>query len=393
MAADMKAAAKASKKASKNRQNYLTTSQAKESVEGFETGPFEYPYFDYNDANTWGSLHHPFCTFMAECGYHSIQVVHSKTGQLAFGTYVTEKQNQLQLAAAPYYVFGVDLDGSVITDKESQETTYIESEMNEITKFIEKSQSEADMRSLTGMYYQNEKWKKVRNQERNGDNGGVSVMRGKKRRNLNTAGWSSRVESGHMCWQQYDADGTPYGEATWDPQVDIEAGMKACVTKDSDFFYAAMGPHTGFYDDASWDQHNKEILGRPVTVIEVKENKHVALVETTLYDEVAKADKVVQWHVPGECLEGEPAGDTLLFLGEVGQFVYVAQMDLFPSDTHNMRSKNPNPLFSEWVSLMNSLSENGDDMGFHNCERDDRDNLNPIISGWMAENSEWTYEN
>lgn len=389
MAADLKAAAKASKKAAKNRQNYLTISSAKDTVEGSEIGPFDFPYYDYNNADTWNNANHPFCGFMAACGYHSVQIIHRPTGELACGSYVVEKQNQLGLAAAPYYVYAQDVDGSVITDQAHAETKYVENEMDALNEFVAKSQSEAEMRTLTGMYYQGERWKKVRNQERGGDNGGVSVMRGKKRVNLNTPGWSSRKESGHMCWQQFDADGTPFGEATWDPQVEIVNGMTALVTKCSTSFYEAMGPHEGFYSNDTWDQHVKEILGRKVTVVEVLENKHIALCETTFFDN--GADKTVQWHVPGECLEGEPAGDTLLFLAEVGQFLYVAQMNLFPTATHNARSKNPNPLFSEWVALSQGLCENGDDSGSHNCEREDVENLKPTISGWMASNADWAY--
>lgn len=389
----MKAEAAAAKKAAKNRLNFLTFTEAKEAAEEqYNTGPYEFGYYDYNTAATWGNANHPFCEFMGSCGYHSIQVVHTKTGTLAFGSYVVEKQNQLQVAADPYYAYAIDVDGSVITNKESPETKLV-TEMDGLQEFVAKSQSEASFRSFLGMMYQQTKWKKVRNQERDTDKGGVSVMRGKKRRNLNTPGWSSKVENGHMSWCQYDSEGTPFGEATWDPQVEIEAGMKACVTKDSEFFYNAMGPHTNYYNNETWDQHVKEILGRSVNVVEVLENKHIALVETQIYDPATKDDKTVQWHVPGECLEGEPEGDTLLFLGEVGQFIYIAQMNLFGTDTHNPRSKNPNPLFSEYVSLINGLNDMGEDMGFHGADRVDEDgNLHPDIATWMANNSEWTYE-
>jgi len=390
MAADMKSADKAQKKASKNRSNFMTISEAKESVEGIETGPFDFPFYDYNDGSTWANYQHPFCTFMEQCGYHSIQIIHKPTGVLACGSYVTEKQDQKQLAAAPYYIYQAGLDGSVITDKESEEVNYVENEMNSLLEFVTKSQSESSMRTFTTCFFENNKWKKVRNQERNGEIGGVSVMRGKKRTSLNSAGWSSRVESGHMCWQQYGDDGTPFGEATWDPQVDIEAGMDAVVTMDSEFFYNAMGPHTAYYTDATWDQHNKEILGRKVKVLEVLENRHIARCSTVIFD--GGEDKTVEWHVPGECLAKEPQGDTLLLLGEVGQFLYTAQMGLFPTATHNPRSKNPNPIFSEWVSLMNTLCEAGDDSGSHNCEREDVENLKAEISGWMASNADWTYE-
>lgn len=386
----MKSADKASKKAAKNRQNYLTISAAKDNVEGSDTGPFDFPFYDYSDANTWGNANHPFCSFMAECGYHSVQIIHKPTSELAVGSYVLEKQNQLGLGGN-YYVYAQDVDGSVIIDQASPETKWVETEMEALNEFVEKSQSETTMRSFTGMYYQQERWKKVRNQERNGDNGGVSVQRGKKRVNLNTAGWSSRLEGTHMCWQQYDAEGTPFGDATWDPQVDIEVGMTALVTKDSTAFYNAMGPHEAYYTNDTWDQHIKEILGRKVTVLEVLENKHVARCQTTIFDQ--GEDKVVEWHVPGECLQGEPAGDTLIFLAEVGQFIYVAQMNLFPTLTHNARSKNPNPLFSEWVALIQNFCENGDDMGSHNCEREDVDKLKPAISAWMANNADWSYEN
>lgn len=391
----MKSADKALKKAAKNRANFMTITEAKNGdVEGLDAGPFDFPFYDYNDANTWNNNKHPFCSILEQCGYHSVQIIHKPTGVLACGSYVVEKQDQKQLAAEPYYVYAIGVDGSVVTDKESPDTKYVENEMDELNNFVAKSQSEAEMRTLTGMYFENNRWKKVRNQERNGDMGGVSVMRGKKRRNLNTPGWSSRVESGHMCWQAYGDDGTPYGDATWDPQVEIEAGMDALVTCDPDLFYNAMGPHEGYYDNATWDQHLKEILGKKVKVLEVFENKHVARCSTVIYDEATKEDKTVEWCVPGECLQGEPEGDTLLFLAEVGQFLYVAQMPLYPTATHNARSKNANPLFSEWVALITALCENGDESGSHNCEREENiENLKPAIQGWMGSNLEWTYEN
>lgn len=367
-------------------EDFLTLKDAREKFEeAADFSPNDYHFYDYNDSNTWGFYKHPFCDFLHSAGYHSVMLIHPQARQTQFGSYEVQKQDQKHCNPETYYVFAQDEGGYVITDKNDPNTGVVD-EFAVVNEFLEKLSSDATARELRKLYFDGTKWTVVKRFARTSEVGPMVFCKAKKVNKIDLPGWSSRAAGEHMCWQQYSSDGTPQGEATWDPQIDLKVGDELVMTRDENFFYNAMGPHTAYYDDATWDQHKRQTLGQKCKVLEVLENFNIAKVEINLED----AGKV-EWHVPGECLFKEEAGETILLMAELGQYVLSAQVDLYDTATHNARSRNVNPIVTEISSLIQYMYE-VEDTGMLDCTRDAGfDNLKYEIQTWQTNNADWEW--
>jgi len=369
-------------------EKFMTLREAKEQFGDeatTEMSPNNFHYYDYNDANTWGYNKHPFCEFLHAAGYHSVMLIHPEAGVTQFGSYVTAKQDQKQADQGTYYIYAQDEGGVVIQSKEDENTGVVQ-EFEVVKNFLTKLSSEATMRQLRKVYFDQHKWQVMKRFAKTSDVGAILACKTKKIKNLNKPGWSSKMEGTYMAWQAYTDDGTPCGEATWVPQLDLEVGMELVVTKDHDFFFNCMGPHPEHYSDDSWATHTAQVLGQKCKVLEILAGGEIAKIE------VAVGDATAQWDVPAECLFKEDAGETVLMMAELGQYVLCAQLDLFDTATHAARSRNINPIVTEWTALISQMSE-VEDTGMMDCSKEEGvENLKPEIQTWQANNSgyEWS---
>jgi len=370
-------------------EDFDTLREARDKFDdAIELSPNNYHYYDYNNGDTWAYYKHPFCDFLHSAGYHSVMLIHPQARVTQFGSYEVQTQDQKQCNNETYYVFAQDEGGYVITDKNDPSTGVVD-EFAQIQNFLDKLSNDNTARELRKMYFDGTKWTVVKRFARNSDDCGAMVFcKAKKTNKIDLPGWSSRAAGEHMCWQQYSSDGTPQGEATWDPQIDLKIGDELVMTRDQDFFFNAMGPHTGYYDDATWDLHKKQTLGQKCKVLEVLENYNIAKVEIILED----AGKV-EWHVPGECLYKEEAGETILLMAELGQYVLSAQVNLYDTATHNARSRNVNPIVTEITSMITTMTE-VEDTGMLDCTRNEGfENLKLEIQTWQTNNADWEWGN
>lgn len=362
---------------------FVDLREAKDLFEGAtDLCPNNHPFYDYSDSSTWQFSKHPFCDFLSAAGYHSVMLVHPDAEDTQFGSYEIQTQNQKFCQWDVYYVFAQDEGGKVITDKEDPNTGVVK-EFEVIKDFRTKLASESTMRQLRKVYFDGHKWQVMKRFAKTQDVGATIACKTKKLKKIDAPGWSSRVEQTHMCWQAFDDQGTPFGEATWEPQLDLEVGMDLVVTKDSTFFFNAISPHEAYWDNATWDTHLEQTLGQKCKVVEVLENKNIAKVEITV------DDQTVTWPVPGECLLREEAGETALLMSEVGQYVLVAQLDLFDTKTHAARSRNINPIVTEWTSLIGQMTEFEESGMMDNSG--DQNNLKPAIAAWQTNNPDWEW--
>lgn len=377
-AADLKEADRLKKEKQKSLKKYKAARKIKKkNPDAFKMGPNQVCYYDYNDQSTWEFAKHPMIASLEKCGYKDIMFIHTPTGQRQMASYVASKQDQKNLMGA-YTILEYDESGTLQLEGGQS----VNSDAEQVQSFAAASKGK-EFEKWETFLFDGTKWKCVRKFPKNGDVGGYMACSARVPRPLTAEGWITGVEGTHMYWQAVDGEGNPVGEPTWDPQSRVEVGMEVGVTKDKDFFFNAISPHTNHYTDATWDEHQKAVLGKQKgTVVAIEENRNIAKVEID----------GATWSVPTECLLTVPEGDTGLLMAEVGQYVFTAQIDLFDTHTHAGRGKQINPILSEFSGIAEAMANMEEEVGWTEMLCEGSENLHPTIVEWQTNNPDWEYE-
>jgi len=355
-------------------------------------------------AKTLASGNNPLVKAMEKCGYHDIVFHHTPTGIAQAGSYRAAWKDQLSVSADEFDVCVPDIDGFLLPASDEKNCMADQSDAKTL-ELLRKIAKDAEERKKTlKMAWGGYGWKVIKREERKSDGGAILIGLTRKYNSLLKDGYFKLYDNWeNMCdyWQLYNEGEAVENEFSYCPKdvFDVEVGGKYSVmSSKKDFDALGLSSHTPFTTQEEWDTMCHNTLGWECTVTEFHDAGD-GWVGYNVTIEVTHGDgNVVSHVVPIRALRKEDGGDTAIFLGEVGQFVFKAEMDLFENKGHVERGKQMQPLAAEWTSIVYHFG--GDEYGFADFldyEEEENegcwDSWKPEIQAWLTtmENEEKDY--
>lgn len=340
------------------------------------------------------SGNHPLVAALERCGYHSIIMHHDATGVAQCGSYRPAFLDQLTVSDKTFNIRVPDETGFLLPADD-------ENCMKDCSNFTTLATLRAIARDAKArdeclkVPFDGYMWKVVKKEERKNEGGAVIIALTRKRQPIVTEGFFEMFDEaqGVPYWQKYDGAVAVEGEYYYKPQKchDVVEGTDYHVMTDKDAFTAlGIASHTPFTTQEEWDQMCHNVLGWEVKVVSLFDagdgwDGHNVNVQVTHGE-----GQVVDAVIPVRALRKEDAGDTALFLAEVGQFIWKAEMDLFPNKGHNERGKAIQPLVAEWTGIAYNFHNDERHFGDWDWAGDDDDevlaelaNLKPEIAAYI----------
>lgn len=300
------------------------------------------------------SGNHPLVAALERCGYHDIVFHHDATHIDQWGSFLPAYNSQLTISADPFHIRVPDESGFLLPADDENcmqncDNYQAFAKLREIAKDGEKREK------CTKIAYDNHLWKVVRKLERKASGGAVLVALTRRRDPIVTEGYYKAWDDQKGCnyWQKYDGATAIADDYKYDPKEchDVKEGEEYHVLTDTKLFTdLGLEAKTPFTTQAAWDEMCKNVLGWKVKVVSFVDGANVNV-------KVDQGDGVVvDAAIPIRSLRKEKPGDTALFLGEVGQFIFKAEVDLFENKGYVERGKNVQPLCSEWSNIIDTFS-------------------------------------
>jgi len=236
-------------------------------------------------------------------------------------------------------------------------------------------------------------WKVATSGLRTGEAGGYIIATTVKQDKLTKDGYFKLFDEAQQAnyWQQY-VDGVATETFTYVPMeaFDVEVGGQyVMMSSKADFDTLALGTKAPFTTQEAWDDMCHNLLGMDCTVTSHYDcgdgwAGYNVEVEATHLDG-SKHTGVV----PIEALRKNQGGKSALLLGEVGQFVFKAEMDLFETKTHKERASANmiNPLVAEWANITGNYG--GDELGYGEFLDYDEEDCAGLWDNWKPAIAEY----
>lgn len=344
------------------------------------------------------SGNHPLVAALERCGYHSIIMHHDATGVDQWGSYLPAFLSQLKTDAKTFNIRVADESGFLLPAEDencqmncSNYDTY--ATLRAIAKDAE-ARKKCVKVPLNGHM-----WKVVRKLERKAEGGAVLCALTRKQEPIVSAGYFEMQDEAQGCpyWQKYDGATPVTDDYKYKPSEchDVVEGGKYTIMTDKEEFTAlGLASSTPFTTQEAWDEMCRNVLGWECTVVSIYDGGD----GWEGYNVNIQVDQgegnVVDAVVPIRALRKENDGDTALFLGEVGQFIWKAEMDLFPNKGYNERGKNIQPLVGEFAGIVYNYCNDERHFGdWEWIDEDDEDcqkelaNLDPAIAEYLRTNA------
>lgn len=379
---DLKAADKALKESRKKMKKYKTWGKlTKKHPEEKEHKAAGAPLASGED---------PFLNSLAKCGYQNMILHHTSSDCTQSGSYLAAFQQQKSLDTKTFNVCVKDELGFLLpVDNEN----CVQGASNHTTLHsLRKIAMDKKLRDKTRkIYFEGREWKVVKKMERRTEGGGVIIAITRKAPSLVKDGYFKEYEGAKPYWQQYD--GAVKTESYfYDPQschnVEVGGDYQVCTDK---ALYDTLGieSNSPFTTQEEWDNTANQIMGWPCKVTELPDTYN-AVIEVTHED-----GNVVNATIPITALVKEDAGDTALFMGELGQFILKAELDLYDTKGRVCRGKNVQPLASEWIAICEFFGQS-EEAGFAEFLDYDEEENAPLWNLWQdpirAKLEEWLSE-
>lgn len=312
------------------------------------------------------SGNHPLVQALEKCGYHDVIMHHTPTKVDQWGSYRVNFKDMLTTSRDDFNIRVPDETGFLLpADDENCSQGCNNLQTYDLLRTIAK---DAEARKKCVKFpFDGFMWKVVRKLERKQEGGAVLVGITRKRvSTLKEGFFPAEDENGYLYWQKWDGPVAVADEYYYKPALchDVEVGGEYYVMTDKEeFTKLGVADHTPYTDQNEWDERCKNTLGWQVKVTAIYDggdgwenyNATVQVVHGEGKDPIEAV-------VPIRALRKEQAGDTALFLGEVGQFIWKAEMDLFANKGFMERGKNIQPLCGEWAGIV--YNYHGDERHF-----------------------------
>lgn len=335
---DLKAADKALKEARKKLKKYRTWGKlSKKSSEVKETKAVGVPLENGED---------PFLNNLARCGYQNMILHHTSSDCTQSGSYLPAFQQQKSLDLKVFNVcvrneVGMLLD---VTNENCKEGASNHETLHSLRQIAMDKKLRDSTRKI---YYDGCEWKVVKKMERRTEGGGILIAITRKAPSLVKEGFFKEYEGATPYWQQYD--GAVKTETFfYDPQSchNVEVGGEYQVCSDKALYDVVCTESKSPYTtQEEWDAQAAAIMGWKCTVTDLPD-QYNAVIKVVHED-----GKEVTATIAITALVKEDAGDTALFMGELGQFILKAELDLYDTKGRVCRGKNVQPLASEWIAI------------------------------------------
>lgn len=346
-------------------------------------------------AKTLASGNNPLIKAMEKCGYHDVVFHHTPTGVAQAGSYRAAWKDQLTVSADEFDICVPDIEGFLL-DAANENCMAGCSNMQTL-ELLRNIAKDAELRKTTlKMAWGGYGWKVIKKEERKSDGGAILIGLTTKLSPLLKDNYFKLYDNWeNMCdyWQLYKDGEAVENEFTYCPKdcFDVEVGGKYTVmTSRKEFDALGLSSHTPFTTQEEWDAMCRNTLGWDCEVTGFNDAGD-GWVGYNVSIEVTHSDgNKVSAVVPVRALRRKDAGDTAIFLAEVGQFVFKAEMDLFENKGHVERGKQMQPLVAEWTSIAYHFGS--DEHGFADfLDYDEEENegcwdqWKPEIQAWLTE--------
>jgi len=312
-------------------------------------------------AKNLGSGNHPLVAALERCGYHDIVIHHDNTGVAQAGSFRPAFGDQLTINMDDFDVRVPDETGFLLPP-EHEECLQGCNNANALKTLREIATDGEKRKALKKLAYDGYAWKVVKKLERTSDGGGIIAACARKRQSIVKDGYFKLHDAnqGADYWQLYDGPNAVDGEYSYKPSDvhNVTVGEEYhVITNKNEFDALGISSHTPFTTQEKWDEDARNCLGFPVKVTGIYDagdgwEGYNVNVEVQQPD-----DKKYEAVVPIRCLRKEDSGDTVLFLGEVGQFIFKMELDLFAAKGFNERGKQVQPLFAEFAGIVNNFCQ------------------------------------
>jgi len=341
------------------------------------------------------SGNHPLVKALENCGYQDVVIFHSPTEASQAGSYRPAFLDQLTIGDEVFNVVVKDEAGFLLPP-DNENCLSGCSDKATLKKMREVVQDDEARKAYNTCPFGGYGWK-VATSGLRGETGGYVIATTVKQDSLVKDGYFQLYDDaqGADYWQKYVdgvADANDYSYKPSDV-FDVEVGGEYTIMSDKAKFDAlGVSSHSPFTTQEAWDQMCHDLLGWDCKVTGHNDAGdgwagYNVDVEVT-HNDGTKVTGVI----PMRALRKDQPGKTALMLGEVGQFVFKAEMALHETKTHKERASANmiNPLVAEWVSIIGNYA--GDELGygeFLDYEEEDNaalwNNWNPLIQAYLQE--------
>lgn len=345
-------------------------------------------------AKNLASGNHPLVAALERCGYHDIVFHHDSTGVAQAGSFRPAFGDQLTINAEDFDVRVPDETGFLLPP-EHEECMQGCNNLTTLKTLREIAVDAEKRKACKKIAFDGYAWKVVKKLERTSDGGGIIAACAKKRKSIVKDNYFKLHDDGQGCdyWQLYDGPVAVDGKFSYKPLdvFDVEVGGEYhCINSKTEFDALGISSHSPFTTQEKWDEDARNCLGFPVKVTGHYDGGDgwdgYNVIVQAQHGEGVTYEAVI----PIQCLRKEDAGDTLLLLGEVGQFIFKMELDLFANKGYNERGKQVQPLFAEFAGIVNNFCQDDKHYGDWDwVDHDDDDaeaefsGLNPAIQAFI----------